>query len=81
MTSSSPRSVPAGCFATSKPAHGAFRLTELLRFTDPAEAAAIPRAPRRRTGSHRVLSRQQRVHVGDLSTTTEHVFTAWVSDR
>ena len=40
MINNSPRSAPAVCFATSQHSHGALRLTELHRFTDPAEAAA-----------------------------------------
>ena len=35
--------------------HGAVRLTELHRFTDPAEARRHPRPPRRPTGSARLL--------------------------
>jgi conjugative relaxase-like TrwC/TraI family protein len=61
--------------------HGALRLTELHRFTDPAEAAASLAV---RDGDSRSLDfylDHGRVHVGDVATTTEDAFTAWVSDR
>ena len=61
--------------------HGALRLTELHRFTDPAEAAASLAL---RDGNPTALDfylDHGRVHVGDLATTTEDAFTAWVSDR
>jgi hypothetical protein len=61
--------------------HGALRLTELHRFTDPAEAAASLAL---REGHPRSLDfylDHGRVHVGDPATTTEDAFSAWVSDR
>ena len=61
--------------------HGALHLTELHRFTDPAEAAASLAL---REGEPEALDfylDHGRVHVGDLATTTEDAFTAWVSDR
>ena len=61
--------------------HGALRLTELHRFTDPAEAAASLAL---RDGKPEALDfylDHGRVHVGDLATTTEDAFNAWVSDR
>ena len=61
--------------------HGALQLTELHRFTDPAEAAASLAL---RDGAPTALGfylDHDRVHVGDLATTTEDAFTAWVSDR
>ena len=61
--------------------HGALRLTELHRFGDPAEAAASLAL---RDGKPEALNfdlDQGRVHVGDLATTTQDVFAAWVSDR
>src|SRR5215207_570239 len=60
---------------------GAVRLTELLRFTDPAEAAASLAL---RDGKPEALGfylDNQRVHVGDLSVMSEDVFTAWQNDR
>jgi conjugative relaxase-like TrwC/TraI family protein len=61
--------------------HGALHLTELHRFTNPAEAAASIAL---REGSPKALTfylDHGRVHVGDIATTTEDAFTAWVSDR
>jgi conjugative relaxase-like TrwC/TraI family protein len=61
--------------------HGALRLTELHRFTDPAEAAASLAL---REGDPRSLDfylDHGRIHVGDVAATTEDAFSAWVSDR
>jgi hypothetical protein len=61
--------------------HGALRLTELHRFTHPAEAAASLGL---RDGDPRSLDfylDHSRVHVGDPATTTEDAFHAWLSDR
>ncbi len=61
--------------------HGAVRLTELMRFTDPAEGAASLAL---RDGQPEALGfylDQGRVHVGDLAALTNDVFTAWRSDR
>jgi conjugative relaxase-like TrwC/TraI family protein len=61
--------------------HGALRLTGLHRFTDPAEAAASLAL---RDGDPEALDfylDHRRVHVGDLATTTQDAFAAWVSDR
>jgi hypothetical protein len=61
--------------------HGAVRLTELLRFTDPAEAAATLALRDGKPEAIGFYLDNQRVHVGDLSTITEQVFTAWQHDR
>ena len=61
--------------------HGALRLTELHRFTDPAEAAATLAL---RDGQPEALGfylDRQRVHVGDPTTTLDGVFNAWQNDR
>jgi ATP-dependent exoDNAse (exonuclease V) alpha subunit len=61
--------------------HGAVRLNELHRFTDPAEAAATLAL---RDGQPEALGfylDQQRVHVGDRTTTLDAVFNAWQADR
>ena len=81
MINNSPRSGPAVCFATSQQTHGALRLTELHRFTNPAEAAASLAL---RDGKPEALDfylDHGRIHVGDLATTVEDAFNAWVSDR
>src|SRR5829696_1461276 len=61
--------------------HGALRLTELHRFTDPGEGAASLAL---RDGQPEALGfylDQRRVHVGDLTTLTEEVFSAWQTER
>jgi conjugative relaxase-like TrwC/TraI family protein len=62
-------------------AYGALHLAELHRFTNPAEAAASLAL---RDGKPEALNfylDHGRVHVGDIATTTEDAFTAWVIDR
>jgi DNA primase catalytic core len=61
--------------------HGAVRLTEPLRFTDPAEAAATLALRDGRAEAIGFYLDNQRIQVGDLSTITEHVFAAWQHDR
>jgi conjugative relaxase-like TrwC/TraI family protein len=61
--------------------HGAVRLTELHRFTDPAEAAATLAV---RDGQPEALGfylDRRRIHVGDPTTTLDAVFDAWQNDR
>jgi hypothetical protein len=60
---------------------GAVRLTELLRFTDPAEAAATLALRDGKPEAIGFYLDNQRVHVGDHSTITEQAFTAWQHDR
>jgi hypothetical protein len=61
--------------------HGALRLSEVHRFTNPAEAAASLAL---RDGDPIVLNfylDHSRIHVGDIAKATEDAFTAWVQDR
>jgi hypothetical protein len=61
--------------------HGALQLTELHRFTDPAEAQASLTL---RDGDPCALSfylDHGRVHVGDLAKITDDAFASWVQDR
>src|SRR5829696_8411231 len=70
-----------GVLRDIKQTHGALHLAELHRFTNPAEAAASLAL---RGGDPEALDfylDHGRVHVGDLSITTQDAFTAWVSDR
>ena len=70
-----------GILRDIKHTHGALHLSELHRFTDPAEAAASLAL---RDGDPRALGfylDHRRVHVGDLAQATDDVFTAWVADR
>jgi ATP-dependent exoDNAse (exonuclease V) alpha subunit len=61
--------------------HGDLRLTELHRFTDPAEAAATLALRESKPEALNFYLDHGRVHVGDPATTTEDAFSAWVSDR
>ena len=81
MINNSPRSAPAASSATSQHTHGALRLTELHRFTDPAEAAASLALREGKPEALDFYLDHGRVHVGDIATTTEDAFNAWVSDR
>jgi hypothetical protein len=70
-----------GVLRDIKQTHGALHLAELHRFTDPAEAAASLAL---REGNPTALTfylEHDRIHVGDLATTTEDAFTAWALDR
>jgi hypothetical protein len=61
--------------------HGALRLTELHRFTDADEAAASLLLRDGKPEALKFYLDHGRVHVGDIATTTEDAFSAWVSDR
>jgi hypothetical protein len=61
--------------------HGALRITELHRFTDPTEAAATLALREGKPEALNFYLDHGRVHVGDPATTTEDAFSAWVSDR
>jgi DNA primase catalytic core len=61
--------------------HGAVHLSELLRFTDPAEATATLAL---RDGHPEAIGYyldHRRVHVGDLAALTDQVFDAWRADK
>jgi AAA domain len=61
--------------------YGAVRLSELHRFTDPAEAAATLALRDGRPEALGFYLDRQRVHVGDPTTTLDAVFNAWWGDR
>jgi conjugative relaxase-like TrwC/TraI family protein len=61
--------------------HGALRLTELHRFTNPGEAAASLALRDGKPEALEFYLDHGRVHVGDGATTTDDAFSAWVSDR
>ena len=70
-----------GVLRDIKNIHGALQLTELHRFTDPAEAQASLSL---REGDPSALGfylDHGRVHVGDLAKITEDAFAAWLQDR
>ena len=70
-----------GVLRDIKHTYGALRLTELHRFTDPAEAAASLALRDGKPGALDFYLDHGRIHVGDLATTVEDAFNAWVSDR
>ena len=61
--------------------HGALRLSELHRFTDPAEAAATLALRDGRPEALGFYLDRRRVHVGDPTTTLDAVFNGWQNDR
>jgi hypothetical protein len=61
--------------------HGALQLTELHRFTDPAEAQASLAQREGDLGALGFYLHHGRVHVGDLAKITEDGFSTWISDR
>ena len=61
--------------------HGALHLTELVRFIDPAEGAASLALREGKPEALGFYLDHDRVHVGDLSTMTEDVFSSWQADR
>ena len=70
-----------GVLRDIKHTHGALHLTELHRFTNPAEAAASLALREGKPTALNFYLDHGRVHVGDLAKTTEDAFTAWVQDR
>jgi hypothetical protein len=61
--------------------YGACRLTEVVRFLDPAEAAASLALREGRTEALGFYLDHDRIHVGDLASLAEQVLDAWLQDR
>ena len=61
--------------------HGAVRLSELHRFSDPAEAAATLALRDGRPEALGFYLDRRRVHIGDPTTTLDAVFNGWQNDR
>ncbi|SEK61646.1 DNA primase, catalytic core [Blastococcus sp. DSM 46786] len=61
--------------------HGAVTLTQLVRFADPAEAAATVAVRDGDTTAVGFYLDSGRVHVGDAATCAEQAYTAWAADR
>ncbi len=61
--------------------HGVLRLRDLVRFADPAEAAATLALRDGRDEALGFYFDHQRVHVGDQASLTDDVFDAWRIDR
>ncbi|PKQ24865.1 MAG: transfer protein Tra [Actinobacteria bacterium HGW-Actinobacteria-5] len=61
--------------------HGALRLTELRRFSNPAEGMASLSLRQGETAALGFYLDQRRVHVGDETTMADDLFAAWSADR
>jgi GNAT superfamily N-acetyltransferase len=70
-----------GVLRDIKQTHGALHLTQLHRFSDPAEAAASLALQDGDPEALKFYLDHGRIHVGDVAATTEDAFTAWVLDR
>ncbi len=70
-----------GVLRDIKHTHGALQLTELHRFTDPAEAAASLALREGKPEALDFYLNHGRVHIGDLAKTRQDAFAAWASDR
>jgi hypothetical protein len=70
-----------GVLRDIKQSRGALYLGELHRFTDPAEAAASLTLREGKPEALNFYLDHARIHVGDIATTPEDAFNAWVSDR
>ncbi|MGY1631885.1 MobF family relaxase [Geodermatophilus sp. SYSU D01186] len=70
-----------GVLAEIAATHGAATLTQLVRFADPAEAAATVALRAGDTTALGFYLDSGRVHVGDLSTCADQAYSAWAADR
>jgi hypothetical protein len=70
-----------GILRDIKHTHGSLQLTELHRFTHPAEAAATLALRDGDPASLDFYLDHGRVYVGDLTTTGQDTFQAWAADR
>ncbi|MCF6506690.1 toprim domain-containing protein [Blastococcus sp. MG754426] len=70
-----------GLLAEIAATHGAVTLTQLVRFDDPAEAAATVAVREGDTLGLGFYLDSGRVHVGDRSTCAEQAYAAWAADR
>jgi conjugative relaxase-like TrwC/TraI family protein len=70
-----------GVLRDIKNIHGALQLTELHRFTNPAEAQASLALREGDSSALGFYLDHGRVHVGDLAKITKDAFAAWVQDR
>jgi hypothetical protein len=70
-----------GVLRDIKHTHGALQLTELHRFTNPAEAAASLALREGKPTALTFYLDHHRIHVGDIAKTTKDAFTAWAADR
>ncbi|HRW01637.1 MAG TPA: MobF family relaxase [Tetrasphaera sp.] len=62
-------------------AHGALELSDVVRFTNPAEAAASLALRDGHREATAFYADHNRIHVGDRDTLTDDTFTGWLTDR
>jgi hypothetical protein len=70
-----------GVLRDIKHTHGALQLTELHRFSNPAEGQASLLLREGAPAALEFYLKHGRVHVGDLAATTQEAFSAWAADR
>ncbi|SOC49459.1 DNA primase, catalytic core [Blastococcus aggregatus] len=70
-----------GVLAEIAATHGAVTLTQLVRFADPAEAAATVAVRDGDTTAVGFYLDSGRVHVGDAANCAEQAYTAWAADQ
>jgi DNA primase catalytic core len=70
-----------GALSEIAAAYGTVTLTQLVRFADPAEAAATVALRDGDTTGLGFYLDAGRVHVGDAATCAEHAYQAWVANR
>ncbi|MDR1431191.1 MAG: relaxase domain-containing protein, partial [Propionibacteriaceae bacterium] len=69
-----------GVLRDIKTVHGALSLSELVRFKDPAEAAASLAIRSGDTSSLGFYFDNRRIHQGDLGSCADQLFQAWIAD-
>jgi ATP-dependent exoDNAse (exonuclease V) alpha subunit len=72
---------PSGILTDLHAAHGAFRLTRLHRFSDPAEADATLQIRGGHPDGLAYYTDRDRIHSGDPAVLSQQLLTAWQSDR
>ena len=80
-TGSSAPSAPAASSPTSTAAHGAVRLTQLHRFTDPDEAAATLQVRDGDPDAVDFYTDRDRIRIGNPAGLPDRILAAWRHDR
>ena len=72
---------PSGILTDLHAAHGALRLTQLHRFSDPAEADATLQIRNGHPDGLAYYADRDRIHTGDHAVLSQRLMTAWQIDR
>ena len=72
---------PSGILTDLHAAHGALRLTQLHRFSDPAEADATLQIRGGHPDGLAYYTDRDRIHTGDPAVLSQQLLTAWQTDR